>query len=167
MAVWYMNLKDNRIDNSRNNDEELKFRICMEKSVLAIGWGINADFDSWRDYRELADLYYKGSTKYKTAVNALSKMSCGDLVWIRNPVAHSRYLAQVLDDEPSLCCNLREFDLFSYRKADIYGVDEGQMGQYGLLKEKPTGRHAIERIGKQELINATERLFESIIQSRS
>lgn len=44
MTIWYMNLKDNRAVENRNADEELKFRICIEKSILAIGWGFCADF---------------------------------------------------------------------------------------------------------------------------
>ncbi len=157
-----MNLKDNREPKRRNTDEVLKFRICMEKSVLGIGWGLNADFVSWYDYRELANLCYKENVGYTAAVNALQEMSCEDLVWTHEPVNHLWYLAQILDNEPSLCCNLREFDLFSYRKVKFYGVDEKSLCRYGLPKEKLLGRHTIERICKQDLIDATIRLFASI-----
>lgn len=109
MAVWRMNLIDNRKLGNRCKDQELKFRICIEKSIVGIGWGLNACFDSWEEYHTCADYRYHENKGYTTAANALKEMACGDLVWTQNPVTHERYLAQVLDSEPSLCCHLREF----------------------------------------------------------
>ena len=34
MTVWRMNLIDNRESENRCKDPELKFRICMENSIL-------------------------------------------------------------------------------------------------------------------------------------
>lgn len=167
MTIWRMNLIDNREPENRCKDPELKFRLCMEKSILGIGWGLNAAFDSWEDYRTLADYRYDGDMGYSTAVSALKNMLSGDLVWTQNPVTHERYLAQVLDDKPLLCCYLREFDLFGYRKAKIYRVDEERLSCYGLSEEKLSGRHTIERIREQRLIDATKELYEFLTQSRS
>lgn len=166
MAVWRMNLIDNRKLGNRCKDQELKFRICIEKSIVGIGWGLNGAFDFWKDYCKLADLYYTNDTGYASAISALKEMICGDLIWTQNPVTHERYLAQVLDNEPSLCCYLREFDLFSYRKAEIYRVYEEQLKRYVLSEEKPSGRHTIERIHEQRLIDATVQLFAFLKQSR-
>lgn len=165
MKIWKMHLKDNRGE-GRCKDTELKFRICAEKSLLGIGWGLNAALDSWENYRELADLYYREDTGsgYTAAARALDEMSCGDLVWTQNPVTYERWLAQVVDDKPSLCCHLREFDLFSYRKAEFYKVkvDEEQLKNMGLLGEKLSGRHTIEQIHEQCLIDATFSLWDFV-----
>mgnify|MGYP000144707871 CR=1 FL=1 len=167
MTVWRMNLIDNRESENRCKDPELKFRLCMEKSILGIGWGLNAAFDSWEDYRTLADYHYHENKGYTTAVNALKEMACGDLVWTQNPVTHERYLAQVLDDKPSLCCYLREFDLFSYRKMDIFQVGAELLDCYGIPEKELSGRHTIEQIREQRLIDATKELYEFLTQSRS
>lgn len=167
MTIWCMNLIDNRAPENRCKDAELKFRICMEKSILGIGWGLNACFDSWEEYHTCADYRYHENKGYTTAANALKEMACGDLVWTQNPVTHERYLAQVLDSEPSLCCHLREFDLFSYRKADIFRVDEEQLSRYGLFEENISGRHTIERIREQHLIDETIQLSEFLKQNKS
>ena len=167
MIIWRMNLIDNREPENRCKDPELKFRICMEKSILGIGWGLNAAFDSWEDYQMLADYRYHENKGYTSAVYALKEMVCGDLVWTQNPVTHERYLAQVLDNEPSLCCCLREFDVFSYRKADFFRIGAGLLSRYGLSGEGLSGRHTIERVHEQLLIDATMQLFESLKQSKS
>ena len=167
MTIWRMNLIDNRESENRCKDPELKFRLCMEKSILGIGWGLNAAFDSWEDYRTLADYHYHENKGYTTAVNALKEMACGDLVWTQNPVTHERYLAQVLDDKPSLCCYLREFDLFSYRKMDIFQVGAELLDCYGIPEKELSGRHTIEQIREQRLIDATKELFEFLTQNRS
>lgn len=167
MTIWRMNLIDNRELENRCKDPELKFRLCMEKSILGIGWGLNAAFDSWEDYRALADYCYHENKGYTSAVNALQEMACGDLVWTQNPVTHERYLAQVLDNKPSLCCYLRKFDLFSYRQADIFQIDAELLVRYGLYGEEFSGRHTIERIREQRLIDTTMQLSKFLKQSRS
>lgn len=167
MAIWSMNLIDNRELGNCCKDPELKFRICMEKSILGIGWGLNAVLDSWEDYQTLAGYCYHGDTAYSTAVNALREMACGDLVWTQNPVTNERYLAQVIDNKPSLCCYLREFDLFSYRKADIFQIDTELLDRYVLSEKELSGRHTIERIRKQLLIDATMQLFKFLRKSKS
>ncbi len=167
MTVWRMNLIDNREPENRCKDPELKFRICVEKSILGIGWGLNAAFDSWEDYQALADYRYDGDMGYSTAVNALQNMLSGDLVWTQNPVTHERYLAQVLDDKPLLCCYLREFDLFSYRKMDIFQVGAELLDCYGIPEKELSGRHTIERIREQRLIDATMQLSEFLKQNNS
>lgn len=167
MAVWRMNLIDNREPENRCKDPELKFRICVEKSILGIGWGLDAAFDSWEDYQTLAGYRYREDKGFSAAVNALKEMACGDLVWTQNPVTHERYLAQVLDNEPSLCCHLREFDLFSYRKADILRIDTGLLSRYGLSEERLSGRHTAERMHERLSVDATIHLSEFLKQSKS
>ena len=94
-------------------------------------------------------------------------MLSGDLVWTQNPVTHERYLAQVLDDKPLLCCYLREFDLFSYRQADIFQVGAELLDCYGIPEKELSGRHTIERIREQRLIDATMQLSEFLKQNNS
>ena len=166
MKIWCMNLIDNREQESRCKDKELKFRICREKSILAIGWGLSAEFDSWQDYKNLADIFYKDNKGYLSAIAAIQKISCKDLVWTQNPVTNERYLAQVIDSPPSLCCNLREFDLFSCRKAEFYKVDMELLERCGLSGQKLSGRQTIEQIHGQNIIDATIQLFELLKQSR-
>ena len=57
MNVWHMNLKDNR-KKEKCTDQELKFRICKEKGILAIGWGISEKVNSWQEYRIKAKKIY-------------------------------------------------------------------------------------------------------------
>lgn len=167
MTIWQMNLIDNREQGNRCKDKELKFCMCKEKSVLAIGWGLRAEFDSWQEYKNLADVFYKENKGYVSAIAAIQKISCKDLVWTQNPVTNERYLTQVLDSLPSLCCNLREFDLFSCRKAKFYKVDGELLEQCGLSGQKLSGRQTIEQIHRQDIIDATVQLFESIKRNKS
>ena len=164
MTIWQMNLIDNREQENRCKDKELKFRICREKSVLAIGWGLSAEFDSWQGYKNLADIFYKDNNGYLSAIATIQKMSCKDLVWTQNPVTNEKYLAWVVDERPSLCGELREFDLFSYRKAEFHRVDERLLEEYGLLGQKLSGRKTIEQIRRQDVIDATVQLFEAMKQ---
>ena len=162
MEIWYMNLKDNRAVENRNADEELKFRICIEKSILAIGWGFCADFKDWSEYKFLADVRYGDDKGYSAAVKGLTEMQKGDLVWLKNPVSHERYLAQILDDAPSLCCNLKDFDIYSCRKACIIPVSSEMLSQFNLLDKKDFARHAIERVKDQSIVDETVKLFAAI-----
>ena len=165
MNVWYMNLKDNRDAENRNSDDELKFRICIEKSILAIGWGFNANFEDWSEYKALADDYYKDDKDdkaYSAAVNGLTKMQKDDLVWLKNPVSHERYLAQIVDDSPSMCCCLKDFDIYSCRKANIIKISHELLNQFDLQGKKDYGRHTIEQVREQPIIDGTIKLFDSI-----
>lgn len=161
MNVWYMNLKDNR-NLGRNADEELKFRICIEKSILAIGWGFNANFEDWSEYKALADDYYRNDDRYSTAVYKLTDMKKDDLVWLKNPVSHERYLAQIVDDAPSMCCCLKDFDIYSCRKANIIKISPELLNQFDLQGKKDYGGHTIEQVREQPIIDSTVKLFDSI-----
>lgn len=162
MIVWRMYLIDNRDESSRSNDTELKFRICLEKSMLGIGWCINGSFDSWKDYLQIADMVFDKSKGYSTAMNKIQEMAKGDLVWLQNPISRDYYIAQVCDDSPSLCCHLREFDLYSYRKAEIYPVDKDLIEKYSLTDDDISGRHTIENIHKQAVVDATCDIFNKV-----
>ncbi len=161
MTVWRMNLKDNRSAENRNADDELKFRICIEKSILAIGWGFDAIFYDWSQYKVLADYYYRDDG-YRTAVKYLSDMQNGDLVWLKNPVTHEHFLAQIVDNAPSLCCRFKEFDIYSCRRANIIKISSETLSEFDLLGKKDFGRHTIEQVGEQPVIDGTIKLFESI-----
>lgn len=161
MKIWRMYLIDNRDEASRSKDSELKFRICLEKSILGIGWCINGSFDSWSDYLPVANHTYNKRKGYSTAVNKIQEMAKGDLVWIQNPISREYYIAQVCDDSPSLCCYLREFDLYSYRKAEIYPVNKDLFEKCGLT-DSMSGRHTIENIHSQAVIDATCSIFNKV-----
>lgn len=161
MNVWYMNLKDNRSVENRNADEELKFKICIEKSILAIGWGFDAIFYDWSQYKLLAD-YYQDDAGYRTAVKYLSDMKRSDLVWLKNPVTHERYLVQIIDDVPSLACYLKDFDIYTCRKANIIKINSETLSKFDLLGKKDFARRTIEQVGEQSIIDGTIKLFNSI-----
>ncbi len=162
MNVWYMNLKDNRSVENRNADEELKFKICIEKSILAIGWGFDAIFYDWSQYKLLADYYYQDDAGYRTAVKYLSDMKRSDLVWLKNPVTHERYLVQIIDDVPSLACYLKDFDIYTCRKANIIKINSETLSKFDLLGKKDFARRTIEQVGEQSIIDGTIKLFNSI-----
>lgn len=161
MTVWRMKLRDYRNSPNCNADKELKFRICIEKSILAIGWGMNADFDNWAEYRKIADWYYSDDNGYPTAVNHLSEMKRDDLVWIKNPVTDESYIAQIIDDAPSLCCYLKEFDIYGYRKAKTFKITPDLLEKYNIPNKKGKG-HTIEHVRIQSVIDGTIKLFDSI-----
>lgn len=156
-----MNLKDNRSIENHNADEELKFKICIEKSILAIGWGFDAIFYDWSQYKALADYYYRDYDGYRTAVKYLSDMQNGDLVWLKNPVTDESYIAQIIDDAPSLCCYLKEFDIYGYRKAKIFKITPDLLEKYNIPNKKGKG-HTIEHVRIQSVIDGTIKLFDSI-----
>jgi hypothetical protein len=164
MTVWRMNLKDDRSIKDCNADKELKFRICLEKSILAIGWGLNATFDNWTEYKKFADWHYQDDIGYHTAVKYLKKMKRGDLVWIKNPVTDERYLAQIVDDVPSLCSYLKEFDMYSYRKANIFSITSDLFNKFDIPFGSKYKRrsHTIEQVNKQPIVDETIKVFDSI-----
>lgn len=82
-CVWVMNLKDNRDDGEQKNTD-IKFNFCQEHNILAIGWAGQSPAD--------------GSTAFKNALDGLSRMARGDLVWVKNPCTGERYLCEILND---------------------------------------------------------------------
>ena len=162
MTVWMMNLIDNRQVKNRNTDKELKFRICLEKSILAIGWGVSECPRAWAAYRALADQEHAADSAYPTAVRNLQEMQKGDLVWLHNPVTQVYYLAQVTDDAPTLCCDFAAFDVFSCRRASIQKIAPKVLAAYGLANVKLYANRAIEQVRVQEIVDNTIRLFRSV-----
>lgn len=162
MTVWMMNLIDNRQVKNRNTDKELKFRICLEKSILAIGWGVSECPRDWAAYRALADQEHAADSAYPTAVRNLQEMQKGDLVWLHNPVTQVYYLAQVTDDAPTLCCDFAAFDVFSCRRASIQKIAPKVLAAYGLANAKLYANRAIEQVRVQEIVDNTIRLFRSV-----
>ena len=157
-----MNLIDNRQVKNRNTDKELKFRICLEKSILAIGWGVSECPRDWAAYRALADQEHAADSAYPTAVRNLQEMQKGDLVWLHNPVTQVYYLAQVTDDAPTLCCDFAAFDVFSCRRASIQKIAPKVLAAYGLANVKLYANRAIEQVRVQEIVDNTIRLFRSV-----
>lgn len=158
MTIWYMNLKDNR-KSEKCSDEELKFRICKEKGILAIGWGVESFVNSWQEYCIKAEKIY-GKIP---AINSLEKMSCGDFVWVKNPVVKEYYLVEIIDKNPfpSICGNLKEFDINSYRLCKFTSVTATE-DIADLLQNKADIRHTISQIKNSELLSATKTLIERI-----
>lgn len=110
----------------------------------------------------LADDYYNDNKAYSAAVNGLTKIEKGDLVWLKNPVSHERYLAQIVDDTPSMCCCLKDFDIYSCRKANIIKISPELLKQFDIQGKKDYGRHTIEKAKEQPIIDCTVKLFDSI-----
>lgn len=162
MTVWMMNLIDHRQVKNRNADKELKFRICLEKSILAIGWGVSERPRDWAAYRALADQKYSTDSAYPTAARYLQEMQKGDLVWLHNPVTQVYYLAQVTDDAPELCCDFAAFDVFSCRRAHIQKIEPKVLAAYGLADAKLYANRAIEQVRTPEIVDHTIRLFRSV-----
>lgn len=127
MTVWCMNLKDNRGGPKQNRDKELKFRLCLEKSMVAIGWAIPDTVNTWEEYRKKAKEIWAGNEGYLTAATNLQDMKKGDLVWVRNPTGRTLYLVEIIDDVPGIYSSLKEFDICGYRKGEFYLVGEEQL----------------------------------------
>ncbi len=166
IRVWCMNLIDNRNEGERNKDAELKFRLCKEKGIIAIGWGVSGVVNSWQEYLEAANNAWRANKNFVAATNALKEMACGDLVWIKNPASDDVYIAEIVDKsaDPSIYSNLMEFDICAYRKCRYLFVDPIHLTG-PLCKKNLSAGHAIERIHKpkrQDTIDATLILFEKL-----
>lgn len=164
-TIWCMNLKDNRDEPRRNRDMELKFRLCRERSMIAIGWAVEDDVNSWEEYILRADIKYQADTAYATARKGLQSMKPGDLVWTQNPVTHEHYLVEITDKTPRIYGSLEEFDICGCRSGTFYLVPDAILT--GALSSKNlSARHTIERIridGKRNAsIEATKFLFDDI-----
>lgn len=163
--VWCVNLKDNRDSDRKNKDTELKFRLCMEKEIIAIGWSVPGVINSWQEYLAFADKFWGAESEYIVGTNAIKEMVYGDLVWVKNPVSDEFYIAEILDKapDPSIYSNLTEFDICAYRKCKFFRVEQFHLTD-ALCKKNLTARHAIERIrpSRQNTIDATNALFDEI-----
>ncbi len=159
MTVWCMNLKDNRNESNRNI--ELKFALCQEKNMLAIGWGVSSEVKSFQEYLEVGAQKYSGDRGFTVATNNLQRLKRGDLVWVKNPKDGTRFLVEIEDDEPGICDNLMEFDNCAYRKGQYYAVDDGYlMGAF--TPKNLCARHTLERMHtdtRGEVVAATKELF--------
>lgn len=162
--IWCMNLIDNRdkTDN-RNVNAELKFQLCRERSMLAIGWAIPDVVNTWKEYKKIADKKYPKSRGYAAARNNLEKIKKGDIVWTKNPVTGERFIVEIQDDYPGIYSSLKEFDTCAYRKGTYYPVSSEDL--CGALSEKKiSARHSIEKMRNKRLdtIEATKELFNKI-----
>lgn len=166
VKIWCMNLIDNRNKSKRNKDDELKFRLCKEKGIIAIGWGVTEPVNSWQEYLEVANNVYKGNGGYSAARNALPKMSCGDLVWTKNPVTGDAYIVEITDKsaEPSIYGHLTEFDICAYKRGRYFHVDSTCLAG-SLCADKLKTRKAIaemHRTNRQDTFDATLKLFAAL-----
>ena len=164
--IWCMNLIDNRNEGERNKDDELKFRLCQEKGIIAIGWGVSGFINSWQEYLQSANEVWKSDKNFIAAINALEEMAYGDLVWTKNPASGDIYIAEVVDKspEPSIYNNLIEFDICAYRKCRYLYVDSNYLTG-SLCKKHLSARRAIEKMSnsaRQDTIDATLPLFEKL-----
>lgn len=158
-----MNLKDNRNEQERNKVEQLKFLLCKEKEMIAIGWGIKKRVNSWEEYKEIADDVYRDDRGYVLARNALERVKCGDLVWTKNPVTKKYYIAEITgkSDIPSIFNDLIEFDTCAYKRCQFFSVDNKYITG-PLCKTKLRAIRAIEKMGNKkrgDTIIATIELF--------
>ncbi len=164
MRVWCMNLKDNRGGSKRNHDKALKFQLCLEKGLVAIGWGISDVVNTWNAYKEKADLEYDGSIGYRAARNNLQNMGAGDLVWVKSPVTNEYYLVKITDDTPGICNSLKKFDICAYRRGTYYAVDEHELSG-ALCRKRIRAVHTLERMhdtSRGDTIRATIELFKKL-----
>ena len=149
--IWCMNLKDRRPEGKRNRNEELKFLLCLEKSVVAIGWCVPDDVHTWEEYREIADKTYAGKDGYKTAVKALGGMRSGDLVWVKKPKDDVYILAEIADNYPGINLFLREFDICAYRRVRFYPDSDKERPKYAALtSDRLKALHTAECMGMEK-----------------
>ena len=149
--IWCVNLKDNRKEEYRNKDGQIKFRLCKEKRIVTIGWGVKEPVNLWEEYKEIADKVYKGDRGYAAARNALEKIKYGDLVWTKNPVTEEYYIAEITgkSDIPSIFNDLIEFDTCAYKRCRFFSVDNKYIiGP--LCKTKVRAIRAIEKMGTEK-----------------
>ena len=155
-----MSLKDER-SKGACSDREIKFRICMEKGILAIGWGITATVNSWQEYCLTAKKVYKNDKGFERAIKALAEMQEGDLVWTKNPVTDEWFLSRIVDKNPfpGICYDLQEFDICSYRLCEFLSLKIPQEICEQLNSKKIVKLQTASRITDENLINATNALI--------
>lgn len=163
--IWCMNLRDNRAEDSRNKDKGLKFRLCREKDILAVGWSVPEPVHTLSEYRKIADKRYN-TPAYRKAMKALQDMQKGDLVWVRDPENGSYYLAEIKDGEIGIYDGIKEFDSCAYRHATYYAVSDTEREKFeALTPKKLSARHTIEKMHEEKrgaTIRETEQLFYDI-----
>ncbi len=163
MTVYCMNLKDNRDSAKRNADVELKFRTCLEESMVAIGWAVPDAANTWEEYINISKPLHYGKG-YSAAINNLQRMEKGDLVWVKNPVSKALYLVEITDDAPSVRNDLKELDICGYRKGVFYPVDKAQCGK-ALTERRLSVRGTLERVHKEtrgDVCRETVRLLKKL-----
>lgn len=170
MQIWCINLKDNRDKSKQNKNTGLKFQICRERCIVAIGWSVCDNVNTWEEYKHLADAEYANDTSYAAARNGIQSIKSGDLVWVRNPVTREYYLVEITDEAPSVANELRDFDICGYRRGNYYSIPNAMLTD-ALSPKMLSARRAVERIridGKRNAsIKATELLFDSLKRNRS
>lgn len=164
MTIWCMNLKDSRGKPKQNRDEELKFRLCCEKSIVAIGWGVPCVANTWEEYKKIADNLLPYDQGYRTARNNLEHIRKGDLVWVKNPATGERYIVEIEDSYPGIYSSLEEFDTCAYRRGKYYAVKDDLLT--GVLRAKHLRAvHTLERVHERTrspTIEATKELFANL-----
>lgn len=156
MTIWCMNLKDNRKEN-KNADKALKFWFCKENGMIAIGWAVPEDVQTWEEYKEIADDKYGKDRAYKAAIHNISAMKKDDLVWVKNPVTSERYLAKILDKVPQVCNQWKEKDICANRKVEYYDVKS----DLPLCLKQLYARWTIEKIHRDAVVHETQKFFEA------
>lgn len=146
-SVWIMNLKDNRDDGEQKNTDK-KFNFCQEHNILAIGWAGQSPAD--------------GSTAFKNALDGLSRMARGDLVWVKNPCTGERYLCEILNDRVlPLPNSFHAFDAARGRICEYRPVSEQQL--CGKIDPKHlVSISTVRPVAELSVIQATNELFDRI-----
>lgn len=151
MAVWSMNLIDNR-EHGVNTPE--KFRFCKNIGILAIGWAKENPMESFTG-RDLSG--------YKAAVKGLSSIELEDLVWVRDTVNKEYYICKVLGSLEKAPINLWTKDIGQFRKAEWYGPVSQNALPNPLAVQRLISRPTIRRVLKPDVVKATQNFFDSTI----
>lgn len=156
MNIWCMNLKDNRKEN-KNADKALKFWLCKENDMIAIGWAVSENVQTWEEYKEIADDKFGKDRAYKAAIHNISAMKKDDLVWVKNPVTSERYLAKILDEAPHICNQWKEKDICANRKVKYYEVKS----ELPPSLKRLNARWTIEKIHRDAVVDETKKFFKA------
>lgn len=145
MNVYIMNLKDKRTG-AVPEDSKNKFKMCLERGILAIGWV--------EEQSKLSE-----QKAYSSAKNAIKSFKKDDLVWVRNPYAEEgeteRYICKVLSDDiqTATCNELNDCDIGEFQIAEFYPVDN-----------IPAGINAWELVSRHTIQSANENVTNKTIE---
>lgn len=149
MRIWRVNLIDNR-DEDRNTPE--KFRQCMALGIIAIGWAKEDPLSYYQDCELKA---------YKAAIKGLSRISVGDLVWVRDTVKKEYYLCKVCGELEKAPIALWEKDIGQFRKAEWFGpVPQAELPA-PITVRRLVSRPTIRRVLRPDIVQVTKKFFES------
>ncbi len=154
MSLWRLHLMPTGGQAGTREDQALRAQeLCRERSVLGMGWSVDADLDenlSWDEYRARS-IRVDGSVRRWN-----EDVENNDLVWIKT-IREGYFLARVTDDwyyNPNPV--FRDADIVNVRSVEFLAVDNNDVPD--SVRQAFRGGHTLQRVHDPEAINLSRSL---------